>query len=75
MPEEDGYKGQTGQDAHFLARHAPKEMSLEEKRCFLLEGLFDTGPKTAQALIKIFFSPQNLFEAIKKSELIFTKKL
>lgn len=64
---------QTDQKSHPLARHAPKEMSLEERKYFILEGLFDTGPKIARILVEKFKTPYNLFKAIEKSELTYTK--
>jgi len=64
---------QINQEGHALARHAPKEMSLEERKCFILEGLFDTGPKIARILVDKFKTPYNLFKAIEKSELTYTK--
>jgi len=64
---------QINQERHALVRHAPKEMSLEERKCFILEGLFDTGPKIARILVEKFQTPYNLFKAIENSELTYTK--
>ena len=56
-----------------LARRAPKGMTIEERRAFALEGLIDTGPKKAQKLIETFKTPLKVFEAIKNSEINYTK--
>ncbi|MHA1952614.1 MAG: ERCC4 domain-containing protein [Candidatus Heimdallarchaeaceae archaeon] len=56
-----------------LARRAPKGMTIEERRAYALEGLIDTGPKKAQALIERFKTPLKVFEAIKDTEITYTK--
>ncbi len=56
-----------------LARGVPKLMSVEERKAFILQGLSNVGPKTAQKLIEAFSSPLAVFQAIKDSEVTFTK--
>jgi len=56
-----------------LARRAPKGMTVEDRRAYALEGLIDTGPKKAQALIDKFETPLKVFEAIRDSEIVYTK--
>ena len=56
-----------------LARHAPKSMNNEERKRFILEGLYDTGLKLAKILIEKFRTPLNVFKAINQSRLIYTK--
>jgi Fanconi anemia group M protein len=56
-----------------LARRAPKGMTVEDRRAYALEGLIDTGPKKAQALIDKFETPLKVFEAIRDSDIIYTK--
>ena len=39
----------------------------------MLEGLVDTGPKKSQLLIEKFDTPYQVFEAIKETEITYTK--
>jgi Fanconi anemia group M protein len=56
-----------------LSRKAPKQMSLEERRTFIIEGLVDIGPKKAKALIEKFKTPYNVLRAIQQTEVEYTK--
>lgn len=64
---------QSNKESHIMARSAPKGMSLEERKRFILEGLFDTGPKLATLLVEKFGTPLRVLLAIKKTELIYTR--
>ncbi len=67
------YREQVEDKVHILARSTPKNMSMRDRRAFILEGLLDCGPKKAKLLIKVFNTPQNVFEAIRLTSIIFTK--
>jgi len=59
--------------APIFSRKAPKGLSIEERRSFILEGLYDTGPKKAVQLIRHFKTPFNVLKAIKNSFILYTK--
>lgn len=59
--------------APIFSRKAPKGLTIEERRSFILEGLYDTGPKKAIQLIKHFKTPFNVLRAIKNSFILYTK--
>lgn len=71
--ERIAYREQIEDVKPIFSRRAPKGMSIEERRAFTLEGLVDTGPKKAQLLIKKFKTPLGVFEAIKGTNIIYTK--
>ncbi|NPD88759.1 MAG: hypothetical protein HGN29_08535 [Asgard group archaeon] len=71
--ERIAYREQIEDTKPTLARRAPKGMTIEERRAYALEGLIDTGPKKAQALIEQFKTPLKVFEAIKDTEITYTK--
>ncbi|HEC38050.1 MAG TPA: hypothetical protein ENI29_07430, partial [bacterium] len=71
--ERIAYREQIKDDMPILSRKAPKEMSKEERRTFIIEGLIDIGPKKARALIEKYGTPHLVFKAIKHTEIIFTK--
>ena len=48
-------------------------MSKKDRRTFIIEGLVDIGPKKAKALIEKFKTPYNVFKAINKTEVSYTK--
>ncbi len=56
-----------------FSRKAPKEMSKNERRSFIIEGLVDIGPKKARALIEKFKTPYQVFKAIKRTEITYTR--
>jgi len=56
-----------------LSRRAPKMMSEDERRIFIIEGLVDIGPKKAKRLIDAFHTPDKVFFAIKNTEIIYTR--
>ena len=56
-----------------LSRKAPKSMSTEDRRAFIIEGLIDSGPKKAKELIEHFKTPYNVLKAIRNTKVIFTK--
>lgn len=53
--------------------NAPKRIYSEKRKQFILEGLYDTGPKLYASLIKKFETPHNVFNAIYETELTFIK--
>ncbi|KKL79583.1 hypothetical protein LCGC14_2013380, partial [marine sediment metagenome] len=71
--ERIAYREQVKDDMPLLSRKAPKTMSEEDRRIYIIEGLVDIGPKKAKALIEKFKTPHNVFKAIKKTNIIFTK--
>ncbi|MHA1293101.1 MAG: ERCC4 domain-containing protein [Promethearchaeota archaeon] len=71
--ERIAYREQIKDEKPILSRKAPKGMTLEERRIFIIEGLVDIGPKKAKILIKKYKTPYNVFEAIKKTNVIYTK--
>ncbi len=56
-----------------LSRKAPKTMSEDERRIFIIEGLVDIGPKKAKQLIDKFRTPEKVFIAIKNTKIIYTR--
>ena len=60
-------------DNPVLARRAPKNMSFDDRCQFLIEGLFQTGPKTAKILIDTFETPYEVFKAIIETPFTFTR--
>jgi Fanconi anemia group M protein len=71
--ERIAYREQVKDDMPLLSRKAPKTMSKEDRRIYIIEGLIDIGPKKAMALIQRFRTPDNVFRAIKKTNIIFTR--
>ncbi|TFG22394.1 MAG: hypothetical protein EU529_10685, partial [Promethearchaeota archaeon] len=71
--ERIAYREQVKDDLPLIRRVAPKEMSKKDRRSFIIEGLIDIGPKKAKALIEKFKTPYNVFKAIKKTEILFTR--
>lgn len=71
--ERIAYREQIKDDMPLLSRRAPKEMSKKDRRSFIIEGLIDIGPKKAIALIEKFRTPYNVFKAIKKTEILYTR--
>lgn len=60
-------------DPLFLSRGVKKSMSLTQKQEYLLQGLPGIGPKMSQILLKEFSTPINIIDAIRKTEITFTK--
>ena len=64
-------------DSPIISRTAPKRLSqkefIDDRRAYILEGLYKTGPKKAKQLIDRFKTPLNVFNAIKKSNILYTK--
>jgi len=56
-----------------LSRKAPKGMSTEERRAFIIEGLVEIGPKKAKSLIDKFVTPYRVLKAIQQTEITFTR--
>ena len=56
-----------------LSRKAPKQMSPEERRTFIIEGLVDIGPTKAKTLIEKFKTPYNVIRAIQETEIEYTR--
>ncbi|MBD3255414.1 MAG: hypothetical protein GF383_09990 [Candidatus Lokiarchaeota archaeon] len=71
--ERIAYREQVKDDAPVLSRKAPKKMSNEERRTFIIEGLVDIGPKKAETLIKNFKTPYQVFKAIKHTKILYTR--
>ena len=71
--ERIAYREQVKDDSPLLSRKAPKGMSIEERRVFIIEGLVDIGRKKAKALIERFKTPNNVFQAIKETKILYTR--
>jgi len=71
--ERIAYREQVKDSTPILSRKAPKEMSKNERRSFIIEGLVDIGPKKARALIEKFKTPYQVFKAIKRTEITYTR--
>ncbi|MFW9898671.1 MAG: ERCC4 domain-containing protein [Candidatus Thorarchaeota archaeon] len=71
--ERIAYREQIKDEMPLLSRRAPKEMSKKDRRSFIIEGLIDIGPKKAKVLIEKFKTPYNVFKAINKTQVIYTK--
>lgn len=56
-----------------IARVAPRNMSVEDRRGFILEGLANTGPRRAEQLLEAFETPAGVFRAIKASRVVYTR--
>ena len=71
--ERIAYREQIKDSSPIFSRKAPKQMSKKERRSFIIEGLVDIGPKKANALIEKFKNPYQVFKAIKRTEIIYTR--
>ena len=71
--ERIAYREQIKDNATILSRKAPKSMSVEERRTFIVEGFVDIGPKKAKTLIENYETPYQVFKAIKHTEVIYTR--
>ncbi len=71
--ERIAYREQMKDDMPLLSRKAPKTMSKEDRRIYFIEGLVDIGPKKAKLLIEKFKTPSNVFKAIRKTNITFTR--
>jgi len=71
--ERIAYREQIKDGASVLSRRAPKSMSIEERRTFIVEGFVDIGPKKAKNLIEKYETPYQVFKAIKHTEVIYTR--
>ncbi len=71
--ERIAYREQIKDEMPLLSRRAPKELSKKDRRSFIIEGLIDIGPKKAKVLIEKFKTPYNVFKAINKTQVIYTK--
>ncbi|MBY8982771.1 MAG: hypothetical protein KGD57_07470 [Candidatus Lokiarchaeota archaeon] len=71
--ERIAYREQIKDESPVLSRSAPKNMNIEERRCYIIEGLLDIGPRKAKQLIEEFKTPYEVFKAIKNTELTYTK--
>ncbi len=71
--ERIAYREQIEDIKPVLSRRAPKGMSIEERRVFIVEGLLDTGPKKAKTLIEEFKTPYEVLNAIKNTNILYTK--
>ena len=71
--ERIAYREQVKDGATILSRKAPKSMSIEERRSFIVEGFVDIGPKKAKSLIEKYETPYQVFKAIKHTEVTYTR--
>ncbi len=71
--ERIAHREQVKDSTPIFSRKAPKEMSKNERRTFIIEGLVDIGPKKARALIEKFKTPYQVFKAIKRTEITYTR--
>ena len=71
--ERIAYREQVKDDMPLLSRKAPKGMSVEDRRTFIVEGFVDIGPKKAKALIEKFKTPFRVMKAISKTEILYTR--
>jgi len=71
--ERIAYREQVKDDMPLLSRKAPKGMSVEDRRTFIVEGFVDIGPKKAKALIAKFKTPFSVMKAISKTEIRYTR--
>lgn len=71
--ERIAYREQVKDSTPIFSRKAPKQMSKRERRSFIIEGLVDIGPKKARALIEKFKNPYQVFKAIKRTEILYTR--
>ncbi len=71
--ERIAYREQVKNDMPLLSRKAPKGMTIEDRRIYIIEGLVDIGPKKAKLLIEKFKTPSNVVKAIRKTNIIFTR--
>ena len=71
--ERIAFREQIKDDMPILSRKAPKMMSEDERRIFIIEGLVDIGPKKAKQLIDKFRTPEKVFIAIKNTKIIYTR--
>lgn len=71
--ERIAYREQVKDGATILSRKAPKSMSVEERRTFIVEGFVDIGPKKAKFLIENYETPYKVFKAIKHTEVTYTR--
>jgi Fanconi anemia group M protein len=71
--ERIAYREQVKDKMPLLSRKAPKGMSVEDRRAFIIEGLVDTGPTKAKTLIETFKTPHKVLKAIKHTEITYTK--
>ncbi len=71
--ERIAYREQIKDGAFILSRKAPKSMSTEERRTFIVEGFVDIGPKKAKSLIDEYKTPYRVLKAIQQTEITFTR--
>ena len=71
--ERIAYREQVKDGVSILSRKAPKSMSIEERRTFIVEGFVDIGPKKAKNLIEKYETPYQVFKAIKHTEVTYTR--
>jgi len=71
--ERIAYREQVKNDMPLLSRKAPKGMTIEDRRIYIIEGLVNIGPKKAMLLIEKFRTPYNVVKAIKKTNITFTR--
>ena len=71
--ERIAHREQVKDSTLILSRKAPNQLSKKERRSFIIEGLVDIGPKKASTLIEKFKTPYQVFKAIKRTEILYTR--
>ena len=71
--ERIAYREQVRNDMPLLSRKAPKGMTIEDRRIYIIEGFVDIGPKKAKLLIEKFKTPSNVVKAIRDTNITFTR--
>ena len=71
--ERIAYREQVKDDMPLLSRKAPRMMSVEDRRTYIIEGFVDIGPKKAKTLIEKYETPYKVFKAIKNTEITYTR--
>ncbi|MBY9005536.1 MAG: hypothetical protein KGD63_02155 [Candidatus Lokiarchaeota archaeon] len=71
--ERIAYREQIKDEIPLLSRSAPKNMNTDERRCYIIEGLLDIGARKAKQLIEEFKTPNGVFNAIKNTNITYTK--
>ena len=61
--ERIAYREQVKNNMPLLSRKAPKGMTIEDRRIYIIEGLVDIGPKKAMLLIEKFRTPYNVVQS------------
>lgn len=66
------YQQRKRADHDGIARRMPKNLSLDDRQIYFIEGLFNCGRKKAKQLLEVLGYPYNIFDYILHSELEYT---